>query len=354
MANIKFTYTAATLLSLTAVANNVSASNSFVNLVYSAAPATRISFETELIPTRSMNPETATVSDSTIEISVTKVPGDTVSVSESHVAAVSLAKTDSVTITDTPNKIINSTVDFDLSDSDIDPDPITISDAPAMTFTHGGLTDSASSSDSPSLQPNKFPTDSISGSDSLTPFTIGKNPSDSASISESPVMSVNAVFTDSASVTESISTVYTPGDTTHVYPSRSFVFDTDTNPASIRGYHRGLEEAASNFEFNGFKAPTIPDITGTVNNEDALVNGTVIFEDTADTVNPIEEQIGIWNTALINQPILNSDIITYGSSVSAGLLVKFIYTDTTDSPTTGSHALNGHFINETPMGAGSH
>ena len=215
MANIKFTYTAATLLSLTAAANNVSASNSFVNLVYSAAPATRISFETELMPTKTMALEIATVSDSTIEISVTKVPGDTVSISESHVAAVSLAKTDSVTITDTPNKIINSTVDFDLSDSDIDPDPITVSDAPAMTFTHGGFTDSASSSDSPSLQPNKFPTDSISGSDSLTPFIIGKNPSDSVSVSES------------------ISTVYTPGNMNYLYPNRAFVFDTDSNSAII-------------------------------------------------------------------------------------------------------------------------
>jgi len=298
MANIKFTYTAATILSLTSVANNVSASNSFVDLVYSAAPATKISFETELIPTRRLV-ETATVSDPTIEISVTKVPGDTVSVSESHVAAVSLAKTDSVTITDTPNKIINSTVDFDLSDSDIDPDPITVSDAPAITFTHGG-------------------------------------------------------FTDSASVSESISTVYTAGNMNFLYPNRAFVFDTDTNSANIRGYHRGLDEAASNFEFNGFKAPAVPDITGTVGNEDALVNGTVILEDTADTLNPIEERIGIWNTALINQPILNSDIITYGGSVNAGLLVKFIYTDTIDSPTTGSHALNGHFVNETPMGAGSH
>jgi hypothetical protein len=298
MANIKFTYTAATILSLTSVANNVSASNSFVDLVYSAAPATKISFETELIPTRRLA-ETATVSDPTIEISVTKVPGDTVSVSESHVAAVSLAKTDSVTITDTPNKIINSTVDFDLSDSDIDPDPITVSDAPAITFTHGG-------------------------------------------------------FTDSASVSESISTVYTAGNMNFLYPNRAFVFDTDTNSANIRGYHRGLDEAASNFEFNGFKAPAVPDITGTVGNEDALVNGTVILEDTADTLNPIEERIGIWNTALINQPILNSDIITYGGSVNAGLLVKFIYTDTIDSPTTGSHALNGHFVNETPMGAGSH
>ena len=335
MANIKFTYTAATLFSLTAVANSVSASNSFVNLVYSAAPAIRISFETELMPTRTMTPETVTIADTNMVITVSKVPGDTVSVSESHVSTVSLAKTDSVTISDTPNKIINSSVDFDLSDSDIDPDPITVSDAPAMTFTHGGFSDSFSSSDSPSLQPNKLPTDSVSGSDSLTPFVIGKNPSDSVSISES------------------IATVFTPGGPP-LYPSRAFVFDTDTNPASIRGYHRGLEEAASNFEFTGFKAPTIPDITGTVSNEDALVNGTVIFEDTADTLNPVEEQIGLWNTALINQPILNSDIITYGGSVSAGLLVRFIYTDTSDSPTTGSHALNGHFMNETPMGAGSH
>ena len=69
----------------------------------------------------------------------------------------------------------------------------------------------------------------------------------------------------------------------------------------------------------------------------------------------IKEFTGVIGSAgLIGQPIVNSDTITYGELVNAGLLVNFIYTDTSDSPTTGSHAVNGHFLNETPMGAGSH
>ena len=52
---------------------------------------------------------------------------------------------------------------------------------------------------------------------------------------------------------------------------------------------------------------------------------------------------------------MNADKITSGAGLTnTGLLVNFIYTDTSDSPTTGSHAVNGHFLNETPMGAGSH
>ena len=49
MANIKFTYAAVTLLSLTTVANSISASNTFTNLTYAAAPARSISFTTEFI-----------------------------------------------------------------------------------------------------------------------------------------------------------------------------------------------------------------------------------------------------------------------------------------------------------------
>ena len=120
MANIKFTYAAVTLLSLTTVANSISASNTFTNLTYAAAPARSISFTTEIVPTRSLADDSVSVTDSSFVLEITKVPGDSITVSDTPVMAVDIVRTDSVNVTDTPNKIINSSIDFDLSDSDVD------------------------------------------------------------------------------------------------------------------------------------------------------------------------------------------------------------------------------------------
>ena len=367
MANIKFTYAAVTLLSLTTVANSISASNTFTNLTYAAAPARSISFTTEIVPTRSLADDSVSVTDSSFVLEITKVPGDSITVSDTPVMAVDIVRTDSVNVTDTPNKIINSSIDFDLSDSDVDPDPISISDAPAMTVTPAGKTDSVTASDSPVLQPDRISTDSITMADSFGPFTIGINP------------------TDTVSAVESIATTLTLGDTTRLYPTRISAFD-GAETGKVRGFHIGnsnevsrvadvsflLNEgfSAVNEKFLGGASDTVLhynrvfnqdlfrlrvlDFSGQISNDDSLLNSTVILDDTSDS-NGVQEFTGlIGGDGYIGQPIVNSDTITYGDLVNAGLLVNFIYTDTSDSPTTGSHAVNGHFFNETPMGAGSH
>lgn len=412
MANIKFTYAATTLLSLTIVANSVSASNTFVNLKYAAAPATSISFTTELIPTRSLANQTVTISDSTPILEVDRVSGDTLSITDTPVLAVDIVKTDSVSVVDTPNKIINSSIDFDLSDPDVDPDPVSMSDAPAMTVTPAGKTDSITVADSPSKQPNKITTDSVTMADAFGPFNIGKNPSDTLTIAESDVKTLATARTDSVtmaelaaktvtpagktdvvtvadtpvknitpagktdsvtmaesfgpftvglnptdtvSIVESLATQLILGETEHFYPNNINIFDSDVNVSSIRGYHRGLSEDAGTFKFTGYQYH-IADFTGLVGGADSLINNTVIFEPTQDIAEAIDERTGVIGTAgLIGQPIMNADKITFGAGLTnTGLLVNFIYTDTSDSPTTGSHGVNGHFLNETPMGAGSH
>ena len=367
MANIKFTYAAVTLLSLTTVANSISASNTFTNLTYAAAPARSISFTTEIVPTRSLADDSVSVTDSSFVLEITKVPGDSITVSDTPVMAVDIVRTDSVNVTDTPNKIINSSIDFDLSDSDVDPDPISISDAPAMTVTPAGKTDSVTASDSPFIVPNKGFSNSITMADSFGPFTIGLNP------------------TDTVSAVESIATTLTLGDTTRLYPTRISAFD-GAETGKVRGFHIGnsnevsrvadvsflLNEgfSAVNEKFLGGASDTVRhynrvfnqdlfrlrvlDFSGQISNDDSLLNSTVILDDTSDS-NGVQEFTGlIGGDGYIGQPIVNSDTITYGELTNAGLLVNFIYTDTSDSPTTGSHAVNGHFFNETPMGAGSH
>ncbi len=443
MANIKFTYAATTLLSLTIVANSVSASNTFVNLKYAAAPATSISFTTELIPTRSLANQTVTVSDSTPILEVDRVSGDTLTITDTPVLAVDIVKTDSVSVVDTPNKIINSSIDFDLSDPDVDPDPVSMSDAPAMTVTPAGKTDSITVADSPVKQPNKITTDSITMAQAIGPFNIGKNPSDTLTIVESDVKTLTTARTDSVTMaelaaktvtpagktdsitvadspvknitpagktdsvtmaesfgpftiglnptdavnaTESLTTQLILGESDYLYPTIVSVFD-GAETGKVRGYHIGDSNVTSrvadtqylmNNEFgilndhyiggenrdgirfynrvfaqDRFRVRNI-DYSAQIANDDSLLNSTVIW-DTATDGAGIKDFTGVIGASgLIGQPVVNSDTITYGDLVNAGLLVNFIYTDTSDSPTTGSHGVNGHFLNETPMGAGSH
>ena len=515
MANIKFTYAATTLLSLTIVANSVSASNTFVDLKYAAAPATSISFTTELIPTRSLANQTVTMSDSAPIFEIDQVSGDTLSIIDTPVLAVDIVKTDSVSITDTPNKIINSSIDFDLSDPDVDPDPVTvadvpvlnpsipktdavttqdtpvkqpdkiltdsvamaqaigpfnigknpsdtltiaesdsktvttartdsasITDSPAKTVTPAGKTDAVTVADTPVKQPNKFPTDSVAAAESIGPFNIGRNPSDSINVSDSPAKTVTAIRTDSASITdspvktiaagktdsitssdapaknitpagktdnvtmaesfgpftiglnptdtvnatESLTTQLILGESNYLYPTIVSVFD-GAETGKVKGFHIGNSDIVSRvadtqylmndefgvlnghyiggenrdgirfynrvFEQDRFRVRNI-DYSAQIANGDSLLNSTVIWDTATDGAGVRDFTGVIGASGLIGQPVVNSDTITYGDLVNAGLLVNFIYTDTSDSPTTGSHGVNGHFLNETPMSAGSH
>lgn len=447
MANVKVSsYIAATIISATVSVSTVSASYDYKREAISiAARASSISFTTELVPMRAMAPETITVTDSTPVLTVDRVSGDTVTVSESPVMSVDIVKTDSVTMQDVPNKIINSSIDFDLSDPDVDPDPINMSDTQAFDLSKAvAEINEVTIGDLPSKQPNKFPTDSVTMAQSFGPFNIGKNPSDSvavseddaktltrpnitdsASIGDSPAKNITpAGKTDSISVgdtpvknitpagktdsvtiadsfgpftigvnptdtvnaTESIATQLILGESSYLYPTRFSVFD-GAETGQVKGFHIGNSDIASRvadtqylmnnefgilndhyiggenrdgirfynrvFEQDQFRLRNI-DYSAQIANGDSLLNSAVMWDSATDGAG-IKEFTGVIGSAgLIGQPIVNSDTITYGELVNAGLLVNFIYTDTSDSPTTGSHAVNGHFLNETPMGAGSH
>lgn len=285
--------------------------------------------------------DTATASEAIDRFDVTTEFDDTITVTESLANNFTLADpNDSVTAVQSNIKTFTSNVDFDLSDADVDPDPVTASDAinefdfdkgltdtssvtesTAKNFTHGGLSDTASPTESAAFDVT------IPGfADSLTAVEgIKLEPdiilSDTASPAESAVFNIQPAFSHSASVTESISTLLTLGESTYQYPNRVYALDNDNNPSSIRGYHRGLGESGRAFIQDVFRFGS---------------DGR-------------EEFVGlIGGAGLLNDPQMNNDTITYGDSTNAGLLVNFIYTDTDDTE------LNGHFLNETPLSAGRH
>jgi hypothetical protein len=204
MANIKLTSAlAATAISFTVSISSISSAVSGeTEVVASSALGTSISFSHELIPTRTMAGVSVSLSDLVTSKSITHPLTETSSITEASVINVSQVSTDSFSVSDapvfnlsqvladtasisaTPSKIFQSEVDFDLSDSDIDPDPVTVSDtivvqfeydladtpsiadSPALNVTPAGKSDSFSVSDSPVLQPSLAPTDSVTPGDS--------------------------------------------------------------------------------------------------------------------------------------------------------------------------------------------
>lgn len=284
--------------------------------------------------------DTVTTSEAIDRFDVTTEFDDTVTATEALAKNFTQISTDDVTAVQSNIKTFTSNIDFDLSDADVDPDPVTASDqinifastkgltdtvsateSTAKNFTHGGFSDTASPAESTAFDVT------IPGfADSFTAVEgIKLEPnipvSDTVSAVESAVFNIQQAFSNTASVTESINTLLILGESDHMYPSNAYAIDSDTNPSSIRGYHRGLGESGA-----------------------AFVQDVYRFDSDKK-----DESVGILGSAgLINQPRINGQTITYAETSSAGLLVNFIYTDTDDTE------LNGHFLNETPLSAGRH
>jgi len=345
--------------------------------------------------------DTATTSEAIDRFDVTTVLDDTVTITESTAKEITPAgKTDSVSAVQSNVKTFTSNIDFDLSDADVDPDPVTASDAinefdfdkgltdtssvtesTAKNFTHGGLSDTASPTES-----TEFDITVPGFADSFTAVEgIKLNPSiplsNTVSATESAVLNIQQAFSHTASVTESISTILTLGESSYLYPE--FVVASDgAETGKVQGYHIGT---------NRVRVTTSPDYSYQMNDEFGMLNESRIFGEsldgvqrynvifvqdrfrfrTVDTEAVVGDSDSLLNSAplaaaandsiarrsftgvlgaaeLINEGIMNSDTITYTDITNAGLLVNFIYTDTDDTE------LGGHFLNETPLCAGSY
>ena len=153
---------------------------------------------------------------------VSKVLADTATFSEVPAFAFTRAAfTDSVTVTEAKVIATTSTVDIDLSDPDIDTDPVTISEASVLTIKPA-YSDTASISEAPG-------------------FTFSKGmPGGSISISEASVLTPTKVETDSSSISEAAVYTFTKVDTDSTTPSEAFSVTylyTDTSDRTINGHY---------------------------------------------------------------------------------------------------------------------
>ena len=342
--------------------------------------------------------DTATTSEAIDRFDVTTELTDTVSVTEATAKSFTVADpNDSVSVVQSNVKAFTSNIDFDLSDADVDPDPVTaseqintfgvtkgltdtasVTEVTAKTVTNNSLADTASPAEAA-----VFNTTKPAIADTLTAVEgIKLEPSiplsDTASPVESAVFNIQQAFSNTASVTESINTSLILGESDRLYPD--FVVAVDgAETGQVRGYH-----------IHGNQVSRYAELGHQLNEEFGMLNEAVLFGEgkdgvqfydklfiqdryrfrKVDTSQVITHDGSVLNTSIlagasndgiarrsftgvlgaaeqINDALLNTDTISYPDAINAGLLLNFIYTDT-DNPELG-----GHYLNETPLCAGA-
>lgn len=356
--------------------------------------------------------DTATASEAIDRFDVATAFDDTVSVTEALENEVTLPVADSVTAVQSNIKTFTSNVDFDLSDADVDPDPVTAADAISEFDFNKGLTDAATAteadakevtvgeladSDTTSLSDSDAKEFTHGGlSDSLTAVEgIKNNPeiakSDSVTTSEAQVFDARPELSDSATLTEAIdnfdvdlvkadavnvSDVSVKNFTENVDFDRSDA-DADADPVNVS------EQLATD---------TTKPLTDSFSlSEAAVINYTAIYTDTATATEAINTILTLGDSEFvypdfvsvsdgyrrfieepysytisstdyfvpltgvigaaetINTVMLAANRVTVPDTSSAGLLVNFHYTDVDED----DRALGGYYFNQTPINAGN-
>lgn len=272
--------------------------------------------------------DTATASDAVNRFDVTTEFDDTVTATEALAKDFTQISTDDVTAVQSNIKAFTSNVDFDLSDADVDPDPVTASDAinsfattkgitdtatatesDAKNFTHGGFTDTATAteSDAKNFTHGGFADtfDAVEG--------IKLEPSipaaDAVTATEAIIFDARPVFSETLTAAESINTTLTLGDLTFIYPDYVTVSD---------GYIGGFIQEHYAY---------------TISNVKYFVPNTGVIG-AAETFNTV---------------IMAADRVTAPDESSSGLVVNFHYTDVDED----DRALGGHYFNQTPLNPGN-
>jgi len=285
--------------------------------------------EARVLNPQPVKSETLTATDAVDDFDVDKVLADSVSVTEAIENEVTLPQSDSVSAVQSNVKTFTSNVDFDLSDADVDPDPVTATDAIDDFDFSKGVTDTASVTESDAknvtvaeladsdtasvvesiaLDPESVLTDSLTAVEG-----IKLNPdipvSDTVSATETQVFDMRPELSDTATATESINTTLTLGESDYTYPD--FVSVSD-------GYRGGFIEEPYSY---------------TISSVEYFVPYTGVIG-SAETLNTV---------------VLNADRVTAPDTSSSGLVVNFHYTDVDED----DRVMGGYMYNQTPLCAGN-
>ena len=357
--------------------------------------------------------DTATASEAIDRFDVTTEFDDTVTATESIANNFTQISTDSVTAVQSNVKTFTSNVDFDLSDADVDPDPVIATDAiddfdvdkgltdtatatesdakevtvaeladsdaasvtesDAKDFTHGGFSDSLTAVEGIKNNPEIVKTDAVTASESNT-FDVRPALADSFTPSDAVNdFDVDLVKTDSVNVTDvsvknftqdvDFDTSDADADADPVTVTEALGFDA-THPLSDSATP---SDATPVFTFTNVYADTAT-ATESINTTLTLGESEHVYPDFVSvsdgyrrfieepysyTISNTEYFVpytGVMGAAeTFNTVMLANDRVTAPDTSSAGLVVNFHYTDVDED----DRALGGYQFNQTPISAGN-
>lgn len=200
MANIRVSALAVPVLAAALSAGTVSASQS-VQSVSASVRAPGIAASVFLVPLRVLEEQTVGMSDFRA-FDIGQVSIDVATATEDVAITTEKALTDSVTVVETAFRAINSTIDFDPSDSDADPDPIFVVEADAKDVGKI-LTDTAAATDADVKTVDKSESDSVSVAEAINTKNVGKNLTDAATAADAVnEFAVDKPLTDAVTAAE--------------------------------------------------------------------------------------------------------------------------------------------------------
>ena len=246
-----------------------------------------------------------------------------------------------VTVDSTLSKVFVSSVDFDMSDADVDPDPATATDVVLMgpgksvpdTVTAASsdvksVTSPRSSSVTAASSPVNQPNKPITGDDVTVGDAVDLVPGRglSSAITMASLLNTfhyNKNKPDAVTAGDSIVTTLTLG-ATEQHISQVFMSDGES------GFIRSLRN---------IDVPCYDDLLG---NAHSFVNAYRLYSDECADSTRYEAHTGtIGAPGLVNEPIMNDGLITYPDTSGAGFVVDFHY----PTLTIGAYMANIALIN---------
>lgn len=267
--------------------------------------------------------DTATLTEAIDRFDVATAFDDTVSVTEALENEVTLPVADSVTAVQSNIKTFTSNVDFDLSDADVDPDPVTAADAISEFDFSKGLTDAATATEADAKE-----------------VTVGElADSDTASLSDSDAKEfTHGGLSDSLTAVEGIKNNPEIAKSDSVTTSEAQVFDARPELSDSAT----LAEAIDNFDVDLVKADAVNVSDVSVKNftenvdfdrsdADADADPVNVSEQLAtDTTKPLTDSFSLSEAAVINYTAIYTDIITPVESINTTLILgesEYLYPD---------------------------
>ena len=356
--------------------------------------------------------DTATASEAIDRFDVTTEFDDTVTATEVIAKDYTQISTDAVTAVQSNVKAFTSNVDFDLSDADVDPDPVTASDSIDDFDVDKGLIDTATATESDAKEVTLADiadndTTSVTESDAKD-FTHGGF-SDSLTAVEGIKNNPQIVKTDAVTMAESntfdvrptLADSFTPSDAVDDFDIQLAKSDTvNVSDVNVKNFTENVDFDRSDADADAdpvtmsesLAYDSTKPLTDSANPiEAAVFNFTAVYSDTATATESIATLLTLGDSEFaypdfvsvsdgyrrfveepyaynisgtdyyvpytgvigmaetVNTVMLANDRVTAPDTSSAGLAVNFHYTDVDED----DRALGGYIFNQTPLNPGN-